>query len=273
MRVAILDIDHDAAEDLATELRAEDVDAIAGRIDVTDERSVRAAASLVREAYSGCNVLCAHVGGGGQGRFETCALDEWRAALEVMVLGTVATVQAFLPLLRTTPGYRRIVITSSAAALAPGRFQGPYRAAKAAVTAIGETLDLELGAEGIGTTIAFPSGMLPPELLELVRSSDVLDSDAMDPVVSAIAEEMAPEAPDIATGDQAAAAVVEAIERSERYVVTHGVTVARVARARHVLLDEAFRDVARRHDAALSEGSAVSDRGAGGLVAGADEHA
>jgi NAD(P)-dependent dehydrogenase (short-subunit alcohol dehydrogenase family) len=248
MRVAILDIDGDAAEALARDLRWERVDALSCAVDVTDETSLRLAADRVRETYGACNVLCAHVGGGGQGPFETCALDEWRAALELMVVGTVATVQTFLPLMRETSGHRRIVLTSSAAALAPGRFQGAYRAAKAAVTSIGETLDLELGPEGIGTTIVFPSGMLDPELLELMRTMTALESGGMDPVVRAIADEMAPEAVDIATGETAAAPVVDAIVDGRRYVVTHGVTVGRVARARQQLLDEAFADAARRQD-------------------------
>ena len=263
MRVAILDLDGDAAERLATELRGEGLDAFACGVDVTDRDSLDRASDAVRDVYGGCNVLCAHVGGGGQGRFDDFTLDDWRTALELMVVGTVATVQAFLPLVRTTPGRRRIVLTASAAALAPGRFQGPYRAAKAAVTSIGETLELELGPEGIGTTIVFPSGMLHPELLEYVRSSDALDDDTMDPVVAAIAREMAPEQIDIASGDEAAAPVVEAIEAGTHYVVTHGVTVARVARARHGELEDAFADLERR--------SAVGDGGTRGVVAGAHE--
>jgi NAD(P)-dependent dehydrogenase (short-subunit alcohol dehydrogenase family) len=219
-------------------------------VDVTDRDSLQLAADQVRDAYGACNVLCAHVGGGGQGRFDDCTLDDWRAALELMVLGTVATVQTFLPLVRATSGLRRVVLTASAAALAPGRFQGPYRAAKAAVTSIGETLELELEPEGIRTTIVFPSGMLHPDLLELVRSTDAFGAEALDPVVAAIAEEMAPEEIDIATGDDAAAAVVEAIESRRHYVVTHGVTVARVARARHELLEDAFVEAARRQQPA-----------------------
>jgi NAD(P)-dependent dehydrogenase (short-subunit alcohol dehydrogenase family) len=196
-------------------------------------------------------VLCAHVGGGGQGPFETCTLAEWRAALELMVVGTVATIQTFLPLMRATQGYRRIVLTSSAAALAPGRFQGPYRAAKAAVTSIGETLDLELGPEGIGTTIVFPSGMLSPDILEFMRTVEDLESEMVDPVVKVIAEEMAPEAIDLATGDEAAAPVIEAVEAGRRYVVTHGVTVARVAGERQQLLDTAFAEAAHRQERSL----------------------
>ena len=43
--------------------------------------------------------------------------------------------------------------------------------------------------------------------------------------MSAIAEEMAPHAIDIASGDAAAEPVIEAVEAGRRYVVTHGATV------------------------------------------------
>ena len=248
MRVVVVDLDGAAAEELARDLRWEGTDAIACEADVTDASSLRRTADQVRDTYGACNVLCAHVGGGGQSRFEASTIAEWRGALELMVVGTVATVQAFLPLMRATTGHRRIVLTSSAAALAPGRFQGPYRAAKAAVTSIGETLDLELGPEGMGTTIVFPSGMLPPEMLELVRTTD-LAVEGIDPIVRAITEEMAPEASDIAAGEAAAVPVIEAIADGARYVVTHGVTVERAARARQALLDAAFAHAARREQA------------------------
>src|SRR5207342_3387692 len=100
MRVAILDVDHEAAATLAGDLRSAGFDSVSYEVDVTDERSVRLAAERVREVYGACNVLCAHVGGGGQGTFESFTIAEWRAALELMVVGTVATVQAFLPLMR-----------------------------------------------------------------------------------------------------------------------------------------------------------------------------
>jgi NAD(P)-dependent dehydrogenase (short-subunit alcohol dehydrogenase family) len=248
LRVVAVDRDGTAAEQVARSLRSEGFDVISCAADVTDEDDLQRAAALVESTYGACNILCAHVGGGGQVRFEDTRIADWRVALELMVVGTVATVQTFLPLMRTTTGFRRIVLTSSAAALAPGRFQGPYRAAKAAVTTIGETLDLELGPEGIGTTIAFPSGMLAPELLELARSMD-LDVEGIDPVVRAITEEMAPDATDIATGASAAVPIVDAVALGKRYVVTHGVTVSRATRSRQALLDEAFTDAARRDQA------------------------
>jgi NAD(P)-dependent dehydrogenase (short-subunit alcohol dehydrogenase family) len=250
MRVAILDVDLEAASAVAASLRAGGAEAIACRADVRDAASLRLAAAHVQEAFGACNVLCAHVGGGGQGVFAELPLDAWREALEVMVLGTVATVQAFLPMLRATAGLRRIVLTSSIAALAPGRFQGPYRAAKAAVTSIGETIDLELGREGIGVTIVFPSGMLPTELIDLALAVAAQPAADGEDIQTALAREMASHPADLATGDAAAAPVVDAILAGRRYVVTHGVTAARTARDRHALLEAALDEPARRRASA-----------------------
>ena len=67
MRVAILDVDHVAAETVAGDLRSEGFDAVSCEVDVTDEHSVRPR-PIGSVRYGACNVLCAHVGGGGTGR-------------------------------------------------------------------------------------------------------------------------------------------------------------------------------------------------------------
>jgi NAD(P)-dependent dehydrogenase (short-subunit alcohol dehydrogenase family) len=251
MRVAILDVDGASGAALAEELRAGGADALACAADVRDHDSLRAAADRVRDTFAGCNVLCAHVGGGVPGRVEAIPADQWRAAFETIVVGTVATVQAFLPLMRDTTGTRRIVLTSSVAALAPGRFQGPYRAAKAAVTSIGETLDLELGPEGIGTTVVFPSGMANAAALEMhQRGEDATATLDVPPewreVLAVLGEEMVRDPSDMATGEAAAEPVVAAIAAGRPYVVTHGVTAERNYRSRHELLEAAFAELSDR---------------------------
>jgi NAD(P)-dependent dehydrogenase (short-subunit alcohol dehydrogenase family) len=251
MRVAILDLDDEAAGTLAAELGDAGHEAMHLTVDVTNRDSLLVAARRVRERWGACNVLCAHVGGGGHGRFEDLEEGVWLDALDRMVLGTVRTVQAFLPLMRETNGVRRIVLTSSVAALVPGRFQGPYRAAKAAVTSIGETLELELAPVGIGTTIAFPSGMLAGELLEAARGLaavpvEELEATFGDPVFAAIAEEMARDPLDVTTGDAAAQPIIDAVIAGRHYVITHGVSVGPDARARAARLDAALDDLAMR---------------------------
>jgi NAD(P)-dependent dehydrogenase (short-subunit alcohol dehydrogenase family) len=251
MRVAILDRDGDAAAVLADQLRAEGIEAISCVVDVGNHESLRVAAEAVRGAFNACNVLCAHVGTGGQGRFEQTTISMWREAYEVMAIGVVASVQAFLPLMLNTSGFRRIVLTSSVAALAPGRFQGPYRAAKAAVTSIGETLDLEFGPQGIGATVAFPSGMADGSLIAGPLAEENARARALrrrqeDPVWAAIGEELNRHSTDLIAGEDAAEAVVDAVVAGRRYVITHGRTVAAHSAERQRLLDEAFENLARR---------------------------
>jgi NAD(P)-dependent dehydrogenase (short-subunit alcohol dehydrogenase family) len=243
MRAAILDRDGEAAAALANELRSEGIEAISCVVDVGNHESLGAAAETVRGAFNACNVLCAHVGTGGQGRFEQTTISMWRQAFEVMVLGMVASVQAFLPLMLNTSGFRRIVLTSSVAALAPGRFQGPYRAAKAAVTSIGETLDLELGPQGIGATVIFPSGMADESLISGSLAEENARAQAVrrrheDPVWAAIGEELNRHPTDLIAGQDAAKPVVDAVIAGRRYVITHGRTVAGYSAERQRLLDQ-----------------------------------
>ncbi len=238
MRVAVLDIDADAAAKAADALQSEGVEAIGLVADVTDLQSLRFAAAGVDETLGQCNILCAHVGGGGMGTIDELSASDWMAATDLMLGGTINTVEAFLPLVRKTSGSRHIVLTSSIAALAPGRFQGPYRAAKAAVTSFGETLRLELEPEAIGTTIVFPSGMLPPELADFVRSAT--EPMSAGGVQGAIAAEMAPDLRDLATGEEAARDIVAAIEANEPYFITHGVTARALYEGRHQDITDAF---------------------------------
>ncbi len=247
MNVAILDVDGDAASALALELRDQGRNALGLPVDVTSLDSLQTAAGEVTRVFGDCNILCAHVGGGGQGRFLDLPLEAWGQAMQLMVTGTVATIQTFLPLMQRAEGLRRIVLTASVAALAPGRFQGPYRAAKAAVVSIGETIDLELGPEGIGATIVFPGGMLPPSLLELARELSRLPPDPeSESLEMAIAAEMVTDPTDVDDGQAAAIPVLEAILDSRRYVITHGKTAETNYEDRHKLIEAAFAELAGR---------------------------
>jgi NAD(P)-dependent dehydrogenase (short-subunit alcohol dehydrogenase family) len=246
MNVAVLDLDGEAAVQLVDELRAQGGKGLALEVDVRTPDSLLEAATRVSDTFGSCNILCAHVGGGGQGRFVDLSIEAWQDAMHLMVTGTVATVSAFLPLMQRSRGLRRIAVTSSVAALAPGRYQGPYRAAKAAVMSLAETLALELEDDGIGTTIVIPGGMLPPELIPLALDPPPeLRADPTN-IEMAIAEEMVRDPTDVAPGEDAARPVLDAIVAGRRYVITHGKTAERGYRERQRLVDDAFEELASR---------------------------
>jgi NAD(P)-dependent dehydrogenase (short-subunit alcohol dehydrogenase family) len=246
MNVAVLDVDGAAAIRLVDELQGTGAKGLALEIDVRRPDSLLDAARRVTDEFGSCHILCAHVGGGGQGRFVDVPIEAWQEAMHLMVTGTVATVSAFLPLMQRSTGLRRIVVTSSVAALVPGRYQGPYRAAKAAVMSLGETLALELEDDGIATTIVFPSGMLPPELIPLALDPPPeLRADPAN-LEMAIAEEMVRDPTDVAPGEDVARTVVDAIVAGDRYVITHGRTAERGYLERRRQIDRAFEELAGR---------------------------
>ena len=82
-------------------------------------------------------------------------LDDWRALFETNVLGVVGTTMAAIPTLRSNrPAVVCNVTSSSILASVP--FYSAYRATKAAVSAFGDTLRVELGPSGIRVVEILP---------------------------------------------------------------------------------------------------------------------
>ena len=99
-----------------------------------------------------------------------------------------------------------------------------YQASKFAVWGLAETLRLELAAEGIGVSVIFPSGMLS-DIWRPVRRRNrahLRRPIAGDDDFTAMHESNPTMAQFLATPEDAAAGVIDAILADRRYVVTHG---------------------------------------------------
>jgi NAD(P)-dependent dehydrogenase (short-subunit alcohol dehydrogenase family) len=192
---------------------------------VSDREAMEAAARVVEREFGGCTVLCANVGVQQFGAVEKLTEAEWRWVLDVNVLGTVNTVAAFLPLLRATSGNRRVLLTASSAALVPGVRLAAYIASKHAVMGYGETLRLELAAEGIGVTIFFPAGMTTRHLesSELARPAALGPATiAPDDIEAMMASRKVSVDTHTATPEHATRHLLAELAANERYVVSHG---------------------------------------------------
>ena len=97
-------------------------------VDVTDERSIQAAAETIDAAVgeSGLAGLVNNAGIVVGGPLELLPTDEFRRQLEVNVLGTHAVTRALLPLVRRAQG--RIVIMGSISGLVAPPYMGAYAA-------------------------------------------------------------------------------------------------------------------------------------------------
>ncbi len=96
---------------------------------------------------------------------EESTLDRWRATFDTNVLGVFAVTRRAIPSLRHAGGGVVCMITSSSL-LMPVPFYGAYRASKAAVSALGETLRTELAPFGIRVVEILP-GPVDTDMFEL----------------------------------------------------------------------------------------------------------
>lgn len=147
------------------------------QLDVTDGRSIAAAAGRIHTEFGRLDVLVNNAGVSHTSAPDTpfeevmrsnpltvATLDDIRAVWDVNVFGLIAVTQAMLPLLRRSSAARIVTVGSSAGSLAmsagpdnsnPALF-GNYTASKAAAHAATLAFTLALKAEGIKVNIACP---------------------------------------------------------------------------------------------------------------------
>lgn len=224
MDVAVLDLDGDRASSEAQRVaEVHGVSTLGFPVDVVDSASVHAAVAEVAARFGAVDLVVSNVGVQLFGAIETFSDDEWRWLLDVNVTGSARVARTFLPLLRGAER-GRLAFTTSSSILDPASRLGAYQATKFAVWGLAETLRLELAHDGIGVSVIFPSGMLtrhletseaaqPDHLRRPIANEG--DFDAMvasNPVMASM----------LATADDAAAGVIEAVLADEPFIITHG---------------------------------------------------
>lgn len=167
-RVAVLDIDAEAAEKVAAQARSQGGHAIAAAVDVSDETAVTAAFDTVRETLGPVEILVTSAAMGGFTRFDKISLDEWNRYLAVNLTGTFLCLRAALPDM-VSARWGRIVTISSAAGQKGAPAQGHYAATKGGVIAMTKTVALDYAAMGITANTIPPFVIDTPMLREQQR--------------------------------------------------------------------------------------------------------
>jgi len=139
-------------------------------MDVTDAKSISDAAIQVTEALGAVPLfgLVNNAGIGVGGPVEFLASAELRRQLEVNLVGPLAVIQAFMPMLRRSRG--RIVNISSIGGKVATPFLSPYCASKFALEALSDCLRAELKPWGIEVSIVEP-GAIKTRIFEKARGS------------------------------------------------------------------------------------------------------
>ncbi len=230
MGVALLDRDGDrAVAEAAALAERHGIQTLGLKVDVGSAEDVDAAAAAVHAQFGRVDLVISNVGVQLFGSVDTFSDDEWAWVLNINVIGSARIARAFLPFLRQAER-GRLAFTTSSSVLDPASRMAAYQSSKFAVWGLAETLRLELAEDGITVSVIFPSGMASRHLEtsqeaqpENVRRPIGAEEDFTAMVASNPAMvEM------VATTDDAARDVLEAIYADKPYVITHGDLTAAV---------------------------------------------
>jgi len=147
-RVAVLDVNGDAAEKVGGQLQESGHKALALQVDVSDAEAVATAFQAVRNAFGPVGILVTSAAVAGFTRFDQITLDEWNRYLAVNLTGTFLCMQAALPDM-VDEGWGRVVTISSAAGQSGAARQGHYSASKGGVIALTKSVARDYAAKGI----------------------------------------------------------------------------------------------------------------------------
>ena len=129
--------------------------------DVTIESQIIEVVEDISLKYGRLDLVIANAGYAQNGWFTELDLQDWKRQFDVNFFGLISTVQHSIPLLTQTHG--QVVLISSVMAYIRFPKSSAYCASKAAVTALGETLQLELGKHHVQCTVIHP-GFIESEI-------------------------------------------------------------------------------------------------------------
>ncbi len=140
-RVAVIDVNGDAAQEVAREIGG-----TAHVADVTDPDALSGAVDDAVEAMGGLTTLFNNAGTGNQSALHEWSLEEWNRLLAVNLTGVFLGFRAAIPHIRASGG-GSVVSTASISGTRPAAGEAPYSAAKAGVAAITASAALEYGPQ------------------------------------------------------------------------------------------------------------------------------
>jgi len=231
MNVVMVDVQPDALEVSAAEIRGLGAQVLPMKVDVSKADQVDRLAAATMERFGAPSIVFNNAGVGSGGLVWENSLKDWEWVLGVNVMGVVHGVRAFTPLMlaaaKQDPAYEGHVInTASMAGMVNPPNMGVYNVSKHAVTSLSETLyqDLVLISDQVHAHLLCPF-FVPTGITtsERNRPADVTDASAKVTKSQLISKAMSDKA--VGSGKVTAAMVAQyvfdAIDENRFYIFSH----------------------------------------------------
>jgi len=189
-RIAILDLDGEAATQAAAELGAGHIGLAC---DVTDAAACRHAAAEAIKAFGQIDILVNNAGITQPVKTMDITEKDWHRILDVNLSGVLYLSQAFIPHMRSRKKGSIACMSSVSAQRGGGIFGGPhYSAAKAGVLGLAKAMARELGSDNIRVNC------LCPGLIQTDITGDKLTDEMRQDIIKGIPIGRLGEARDVA---------------------------------------------------------------------------
>jgi 2-hydroxycyclohexanecarboxyl-CoA dehydrogenase len=162
-KVAVADLNTDAAEQTAKEIEAAGGTAVAVRIDVTDTESVRGAVAEVEAELGPVEVVVNNAGWDDFMPFVKTTEEFWDKILDINFKGALRVIQATIPQMMER-GFGRVINIGSDAGRVGSSLEAVYSGSKGGIIAFTKTLAREVATKGVTANTVCPGPTDTPAL-------------------------------------------------------------------------------------------------------------
>ena len=161
-KVAVADLNGQAADAVAAEIRAAGGQARGVAMDVTSEDAVNAGVAAVVAAYGGVDVLVSNAGVQIVHPLEEFSYAEWRTMMAIHLDGAFLTTKACLPHMYRSGRGVAVVYMGSVHSKLASMLKAPYVTAKHGLIGLAKTIAKEGAAHGVRANVICPGFVRTP---------------------------------------------------------------------------------------------------------------
>lgn len=250
MKLALVDIDEPALNQVAEELRSRNAEVLVCVTDVSVYEEAKASVQATMEQFGQIDVLFANAGIATAGSILTIPIRDWEWAMAVNTMGIVHYVHEVLPIMEAQKTPAHLMCTASIAGLRAGMaVNPPYFASKHAAVSVAESVKAEVESTGcdIGVSVFCPM-YVATDIHNCEKHRPARFWDASDPFYRSEEYIKAREAfRDNVTGgmplDNIGKRLFQAIEDNQMYIVTHTQTIPYIEERHRVIEADAKKEL------------------------------